>query len=181
MGQTNKNHELDLNINTTKTISESKRSKITSSRRKGTIGLMNHKADSKDTLKMETNTTKGKRKQVSLEPKKKTKRKSSSSTTVTRARSETQKANSKPKQSKKGYKDETGNNDDYLPRKREEELKKQHEENNTNHPLQILGIDEAGRGPLAGPVVAAAAIIPQNIIGITDSKNYKRRAEGGIV
>lgn len=27
---------------------------------------------------------------------------------------------------------------------------------------QIVGIDEAGRGPLAGPVVAAAAVLPEN-------------------
>lgn len=34
----------------------------------------------------------------------------------------------------------------------------------------IVGVDEAGRGPLAGPVVACAVIISQNIDGITDSK-----------
>lgn len=36
----------------------------------------------------------------------------------------------------------------------------------------IAGVDEAGRGPLAGPVVAAAAILPINlqIPGINDSK-----------
>jgi ribonuclease HII len=36
----------------------------------------------------------------------------------------------------------------------------------------IAGIDEAGRGPLAGPVVAAAVILPENEIlpGVTDSK-----------
>lgn len=36
----------------------------------------------------------------------------------------------------------------------------------------IAGIDEAGRGPLAGPVVAAACIIPKDVfvIGIDDSK-----------
>lgn len=36
----------------------------------------------------------------------------------------------------------------------------------------IAGIDEAGRGPLAGPVVAAAVILPYNtfIEGINDSK-----------
>ena len=36
----------------------------------------------------------------------------------------------------------------------------------------IAGVDEAGRGPLAGPVVAAVVILPKNhgIIGITDSK-----------
>ncbi|MFQ6041699.1 MAG: ribonuclease HII [Candidatus Poribacteria bacterium] len=36
----------------------------------------------------------------------------------------------------------------------------------------IAGVDEAGRGALAGPVVAAAVILPQNklIPGLTDSK-----------
>lgn len=36
----------------------------------------------------------------------------------------------------------------------------------------IAGIDEAGRGPLAGPVVAAACLIPQRVYfrGIDDSK-----------
>jgi ribonuclease HII len=36
----------------------------------------------------------------------------------------------------------------------------------------IAGVDEAGRGPLAGPVVAAACIFPENLYlpGINDSK-----------
>jgi len=36
----------------------------------------------------------------------------------------------------------------------------------------VCGIDEAGRGPLAGPVVAAAAVLPKSVRlpGITDSK-----------
>lgn len=36
----------------------------------------------------------------------------------------------------------------------------------------IAGVDEAGRGPLAGPVVAAAVILPENfnLPGLTDSK-----------
>jgi ribonuclease HII len=36
----------------------------------------------------------------------------------------------------------------------------------------IAGIDEAGRGPLAGPVVAAAVILPENLLihGVNDSK-----------
>lgn len=44
----------------------------------------------------------------------------------------------------------------------------------------IAGIDEAGRGPLAGPVVAAAVILPTDhgIMGLDDSKKLtaKRRA-----
>ena len=41
----------------------------------------------------------------------------------------------------------------------------------------IIGIDEAGRGPLAGPVVASAIIIPTNISGITDSKKITNEVE----
>ena len=41
----------------------------------------------------------------------------------------------------------------------------------------VCGIDEAGRGPWAGPVVAAAVILtPENIpIGLADSKTLSRR------
>ena len=37
----------------------------------------------------------------------------------------------------------------------------------------VAGIDEAGRGPLAGPVVAAAVVFPPEvwIQGVDDSKN----------
>ena len=45
----------------------------------------------------------------------------------------------------------------------------------------IAGVDEAGRGPLAGPVVAAAVILPPDTLipGLNDSKalSEKRRAE----
>ncbi len=45
----------------------------------------------------------------------------------------------------------------------------------------IVGVDEAGRGPLAGPVVAAACYIPDGIwfFGVNDSKQLTpdRRAE----
>ena len=42
----------------------------------------------------------------------------------------------------------------------------------------IAGVDEAGRGPLAGPVVAAAVILdPQKpILGLTDSKLLTEKA-----
>lgn len=43
--------------------------------------------------------------------------------------------------------------------------------------LLVAGIDEAGRGPLAGPVVAAAVILPPDydIDGLTDSKKLTAR------
>jgi ribonuclease HII len=38
--------------------------------------------------------------------------------------------------------------------------------------MVVAGVDEAGRGPLAGPVVAAAAILPMGVVipGLNDSK-----------
>ena len=41
----------------------------------------------------------------------------------------------------------------------------------------ICGVDEAGRGPLAGPVYAAAVILPQNtnIDGLNDSKKLSNK------
>ncbi|KGX88465.1 ribonuclease HII [Pontibacillus litoralis] len=41
----------------------------------------------------------------------------------------------------------------------------------------IAGIDEAGRGPLAGPVVAAAVMLPDNfyLAGLTDSKQLTEK------
>lgn len=45
----------------------------------------------------------------------------------------------------------------------------------------VAGVDEVGRGPLAGPVVAAAVVLPQDfsILGINDSKKVteKKREE----
>lgn len=45
----------------------------------------------------------------------------------------------------------------------------------------IAGVDEVGRGPLAGPVVAAAVILPEHfdLLGVNDSKKLseKRREE----
>ena len=55
--------------------------------------------------------------------------------------------------------------------------------NNATQEL-TAGVDEAGRGPLAGPVAAAAVILPDhhNIDGIDDSKKltHKRRVELAI-
>jgi len=41
----------------------------------------------------------------------------------------------------------------------------------------VCGCDEAGRGPLCGPVVAAAVILPQNLIidGLDDSKKLTEK------
>ena len=41
----------------------------------------------------------------------------------------------------------------------------------------VCGIDEAGRGPLAGPVVAAAVILPEGIElpGVNDSKKITEK------
>ena len=41
----------------------------------------------------------------------------------------------------------------------------------------VAGVDEAGRGPLAGPVVAAAVILPErfDLPGLTDSKQLSAR------
>ena len=58
---------------------------------------------------------------------------------------------------------------EFLARTREEELKKE------NPALKwVMGIDEAGRGPLCGPVVAAAAIVPIDLEGVMDSKKIAK-------
>lgn len=48
------------------------------------------------------------------------------------------------------------------------------------HTPGIAGVDEAGRGPLAGPVVVAAVLIPEgfDISGIHDSKKLSRQNRG---
>jgi ribonuclease HII len=53
-------------------------------------------------------------------------------------------------------------------------------------PLLTAGVDEAGRGPLAGPVIAAAVILdPENpIAGIDDSKKLsapRRQVLAGLI
>ena len=46
----------------------------------------------------------------------------------------------------------------------------------------VAGVDEAGRGPLAGPVIAAAVILDDNhpIIGLTDSKKLSATKRGEL-
>lgn len=46
----------------------------------------------------------------------------------------------------------------------------------------VAGVDEAGRGPLAGSVIAAAVILnqPHSITGLTDSKKLSAQKRGAI-
>jgi ribonuclease HII len=46
----------------------------------------------------------------------------------------------------------------------------------------VCGIDEAGRGPLAGPVCAAAVILPEsaNLPGLNDSKKLSPKKRDGL-
>lgn len=48
--------------------------------------------------------------------------------------------------------------------------------------LAVAGVDEAGRGPLAGPVVSAAVILPESVsvVGITDSKKLTEARREGL-
>lgn len=41
--------------------------------------------------------------------------------------------------------------------------------------MRIAGIDEVGRGPLAGPVIACAVILEVTIPGVTDSKKLSEK------
>lgn len=57
------------------------------------------------------------------------------------------------------------------------EIKKIEEELYKNGTTSIAGIDEAGRGPLAGPVVVACVVMPRNsmIEGVNDSKKVSEK------
>ena len=46
----------------------------------------------------------------------------------------------------------------------------------------VAGVDEAGRGPLAGPVVVAAVILPASYLlgGLDDSKRISREARNDL-
>lgn len=58
-----------------------------------------------------------------------------------------------------------------------EEMSVYERELRKNKIFHIAGIDEVGRGPLAGPVVAAAVILPENfqLLGLTDSKKLTKK------
>ncbi|MEW5785850.1 MAG: ribonuclease HII [Bacillota bacterium] len=48
--------------------------------------------------------------------------------------------------------------------------------------VHVAGVDEAGRGPLAGPVVAAAVILPPGTVinGLNDSKQLTPESRAGL-
>ena len=62
-----------------------------------------------------------------------------------------------------------------------EQMKKYEHGLNEQGVLYIAGVDEVGRGPLAGPVVTAAVILPPDfdVLGVDDSKKLsdKKRRE----
>lgn len=57
------------------------------------------------------------------------------------------------------------------------EIKKIEEELYKNGTTSIAGIDEAGRGPLAGPVIVACVVMPRDsmIEGVNDSKKVSEK------
>ncbi|HWQ77429.1 MAG TPA: ribonuclease HII [Anaerovoracaceae bacterium] len=57
------------------------------------------------------------------------------------------------------------------------EMKRIEEELYAGGVRYIAGVDEVGRGPLAGPVVAAAVILPTNfdVLGVDDSKKLSEK------
>lgn len=59
-------------------------------------------------------------------------------------------------------------------------LMKKFDESFGKHP--VAGIDEAGRGPLAGRVYTAAVILPENIVieGLNDSKKLSAKKRGEL-
>jgi len=77
----------------------------------------------------------------------------------------------KAKKAKKTTVTKTSTDLPFLPRTIETRIKKKSPD------AFVFGVDEAGRGPLAGPVVAAACFLPTNIPGITDSKKITDEEE----
>lgn len=50
------------------------------------------------------------------------------------------------------------------------------------HGYTVIGVDEAGRGPLAGPVVAGACILPEGVSlpGVNDSKKLTEKKREAV-
>ena len=61
-----------------------------------------------------------------------------------------------------------------------ERLKQMRSYEDTYPGMVVCGIDEAGRGPLAGPVVAGAVILPADcqILYLNDSKKLSEKKRG---
>lgn len=59
----------------------------------------------------------------------------------------------------------------------ENDLYKYEKELYSNNVKYIGGVDEVGRGPLIGPVVAACVVLPENFVleGLTDSKKLSEK------
>lgn len=68
-----------------------------------------------------------------------------------------------------------------LLKQRLEEMQAFERELRSNGIKYIAGVDEVGRGPLAGPVVSACVVLPENfdVLGVDDSKKLseKKREE----
>ena len=45
----------------------------------------------------------------------------------------------------------------------------------------LCGIDEAGRGPLAGPLVVAGVILKNEVKELNDSKKLSEKKKGRII
>ena len=41
--------------------------------------------------------------------------------------------------------------------------------------IKLCGIDEAGRGPIAGPLVVAGVVLCEEITGLNDSKVFSEK------
>lgn len=91
--------------------------------------------------------------------------------TTTKSNKTTKKPRGKNKQ-KDGSSDTTTGEIWCLPRTQEKSIL-----SSSDKVRFVMGVDEAGRGPLAGPVVAAAAIVPLDIDGITDSKKITKEQD----
>ena len=72
---------------------------------------------------------------------------------------------------------------DGLSRTRERQVQAT-DDQTTSRIVNVIGVDEAGRGPLAGPVVAAAIILPphlETIPGVVDSKKLTKEDDREVM